>query len=143
VINAGARAQDILILDYYNADLRLLHKLFHEKRNLQLQMAALEDLYISTIDSSQGREREYVIVSMVRPGGKNGKGLGFVEEEDRKHELTIIGNKHMECVNYHKENGWYITRKGREERRANCWRNPGTSSCCTMCEIGAWQYLGS
>jgi superfamily I DNA and/or RNA helicase len=90
LIAKGARKDSIGILTFYQAQ-RHLHDLFSSP-----------SVQVVTVDASQGREFDFVVLDLVTPGGKR-YGLGFVAEPTRinvdlsraKHGLVIVGSKVM------------------------------------------------
>jgi hypothetical protein len=90
LIAKGARGDSIGILTFYQAQ-RHLHDLFSPP-----------SVQVMTVDASQGREFDFVVLDLVTPGG-NRYGLGFVAEPTRinvglsraKHGLVFVGSKVM------------------------------------------------
>jgi len=70
LVAAGVKPTDIAVVTPYNAQLALLSQLLKDK------FAGIE---FGTVDGFQGREKEAVIVSMVRSGGD----IGFVKDARR------------------------------------------------------------
>lgn len=89
LLDHGVTAESIGIIAPYSAQVSLLSKLIHEKHS------AVE---IATVDGFQGREKEVIILSLVR---SNEKGeVGFLGEERRlnvamtrpKRQLVVVGD---------------------------------------------------
>lgn len=89
LIKSGVTPESIGIIAPYSAQVSLLSKIIHEKH---------EAIEIATVDGFQGREKEVIILSLVR---SNDKGeVGFLGEERRlnvamtrpKRHLCVIGN---------------------------------------------------
>ncbi|CRK37197.1 hypothetical protein BN1723_004260 [Verticillium longisporum] len=88
LVEAGIKPEDIAVVTPYNAQLALLAPLKEELPGIEL----------GSVDGFQGREKEAVIVSLVR---SNGDGeVGFLAEKRRlnvamtrpKRSLTVIGD---------------------------------------------------
>ena len=108
--NAGVKQNEIAVLTPYKLQVELI------TQSLQGRFPAVE---IKTIDNFQGREKETIILSLVRSNGK--KQIGFLEDTRRltvaltraRRHLAIIcnsrmaqGNKHLEeFIKYIKEVG--------------------------------------
>ena len=89
LISHGVQPDCIGIIAPYSAQVSLLSQLIHEK---------YEDVEIATVDGFQGREKEVIVLSLVR---SNEKGeVGFLGEERRlnvamtrpKRQLCVVGN---------------------------------------------------
>lgn len=89
LINSGVTPESIGIIAPYSAQVSLLSRIVHEK---------YEKVEIATVDGFQGREKEVIVLSLVR---SNEKGeVGFLGEERRlnvamtrpKRHLCIVGN---------------------------------------------------
>ncbi|KAF2272526.1 P-loop containing nucleoside triphosphate hydrolase protein [Westerdykella ornata] len=93
LIDAGVRAEDIAVVTPYNAQLAILSQLLKE---------AYPGIELGSVDGFQGREKEAVIVSLVRSNADH--EVGFLGEKRRlnvamtrpKRHLCIIGD--AECV---------------------------------------------
>jgi len=85
LLEAGVGAGDIAVLSPYNAQVQLLRERFGE----------LGELEIGTIDGLQGREKEAVLVSLVR---SNERGeVGFLSELRRLNVALTRARRHL-CV---------------------------------------------
>ena len=72
LIEAGVHAEDIAVVTPYNAQLALLSTMLKEK---------YPEIELGSVDGFQGREKEAVVVSLVR---SNGRGeVGFLGEKRR------------------------------------------------------------
>jgi superfamily I DNA and/or RNA helicase len=87
LLDAGVAARDIAVITPYAAQVRLLR-----------QQLPIEGLEIDTVDGFQGREKEAVIISLVRA---NGTGeIGFLGDTRRmnvaltraRRKLIVIGD---------------------------------------------------
>ena len=70
LVAAGVKPADIAVVTPYNAQLALLSQLLKDK---------FVGIELGTVDGFQGREKEAVIISMVRSGGD----IGFVKDARR------------------------------------------------------------
>lgn len=73
LLEQGVKACDIGIITPYNAQVDLIKKLFENSINENLQL-----IEISTVDGFQGREKEAIIISMVRSNPS--KIVGFLKD---------------------------------------------------------------
>ncbi|KAL8770625.1 MAG: hypothetical protein Q9209_003693 [Squamulea sp. 1 TL-2023] len=86
LVEAGVRAEDIAVVTPYNAQLALLAKALRER------FAGVE---LGSVDGFQGREKEAVVVSLVR---SNEKGeVGFLGERRRLNVAMTRPKRHL-CV---------------------------------------------
>ncbi|KAI3764060.1 hypothetical protein L2E82_14060 [Cichorium intybus] len=86
LIQSGVRASDIGIITPYSAQVVLL-------RVLRTKDDKLKDLEISTVDGFQGREKEAIIISMVRSNSK--KEVGFLS--DRRRMNVAVTRARRQC----------------------------------------------
>jgi len=86
LLSAGVGTQDIGIITPYSAQVALLRSIRNEKLK--------QDLEIGTIDGFQGREKEAIIISMVRSNDK--KEVGFLSDERRMNVAITRAKRH--CV---------------------------------------------
>lgn len=88
LVNAGVHAEDIAVVTPYNAQLSLLsHDL-----GLKEMFPGIE---LGSVDGFQGREKEAVVVSLVR---SNGEGeVGFLAEKRRLNVAMTRPKRHL-CV---------------------------------------------
>jgi DNA polymerase alpha-associated DNA helicase A len=70
LVEAGVKPEDIAVVTPYNAQLAILSKLLKE------EFLGIE---LGSVDGFQGREKEAVVVSLVRSGGE----VGFLGEKRR------------------------------------------------------------
>ncbi len=111
LLEAGVRPQDIGIISPYDGQVRLLEQM--------LDFAGVE---VKTVDGFQGREKEVIILSLVRA---NDKGeIGFLKDYRRlnvaitraRSKLVILGNEatlradsvYRKLIDYIKREGLYI-----------------------------------
>ncbi|KAH8602786.1 P-loop containing nucleoside triphosphate hydrolase protein [Bisporella sp. PMI_857] len=89
LVDAGVKPEDIAIVTPYNAQLALVSRLLKE---------AFPGIELGSVDGFQGREKEVVIVSLVRSNSK--REVGFLAEKRRlnvamtrpRRSLIIIGD---------------------------------------------------
>ncbi|AET38877.1 ATP-dependent 5'-3' DNA helicase HCS1 Ecym_3390 [Eremothecium cymbalariae DBVPG len=89
LLNSNVSQESIGIISPYNAQVSLLRKLVHEKYSL---------IEISSVDGFQGREKDCIILSLVRSNDLF--EVGFLRDERRlnvamtraKRQLCVIGN---------------------------------------------------
>ncbi|KAM0016857.1 putative hydrolase [Helianthus debilis subsp. tardiflorus] len=86
LIQSGVRASDIGIITPYAAQVVLL-------RMLRAKEDKLKELEISTVDGFQGREKEAIIISMVRSNSK--KEVGFLS--DRRRMNVAVTRARRQC----------------------------------------------
>lgn len=67
LINSGLPESDIGIIAVYRQQIKLLSHLLHERKGIE----------ILTADRSQGRDKEVIIMSMVRSNDEGNVRLGF------------------------------------------------------------------
>jgi DNA polymerase alpha-associated DNA helicase A len=70
LVSAGVKPNDIAVVTPYNAQLAMLSQLLKE---------TYPEIELGTVDGFQGREKEAVVVSLVRSGGE----IGFLAEKRR------------------------------------------------------------
>ncbi|RLN17761.1 uncharacterized protein C2845_PM02G08280 [Panicum miliaceum] len=116
LVESGVHASDVGIITPYAAQVTCL-KMMRNKD------AKLKDLEISTVDGFQGREKEAIIISMVRSNSK--KEVGFLSDHRRMNVAvtrarrqcclvcdveTVSSNKFLKrLVEYFEENGEYLS----------------------------------
>lgn len=124
LISQGILESEILVLTYYNEELKLLKMSIHGhfgRRGVQ----------VSSVDLSQGDERDVVIISTTRLGGNS--GLGFLTDRHRlcvglscpKNGRIIVGDAGMDggkssqgfrmwkrLVQHHRESGLLVVQDG-------------------------------
>ncbi|KAK7205874.1 P-loop containing nucleoside triphosphate hydrolase protein [Myxozyma melibiosi] len=101
LLDRGVKVSDIGVISPYNAQVSLIAKrveTFLENRNIGLSEKEENVLEVSSVDGFQGREKNAIIISMVR---SNDKGeVGFLKEDRRlnvaitrpRRYLSIIGD---------------------------------------------------
>lgn len=88
---AGVKLEDIGVITPYNAQVALLRRLFEEALG-----AAAEQLEIDSVDGFQGREKEVVVLSLVR---SNERGeVGFVADARRLNVAVTRARSHLAVV---------------------------------------------
>ncbi|KAL8488345.1 hypothetical protein ACS0TY_024573 [Phlomoides rotata] len=116
LVESGVQAVNIGIITPYAAQVVLL-------RILRSKEDKLQDLEISTVDGFQGREKEAIIISMVRSNSK--KEVGFLSDRRRMNVAvtrarrqcciicdteTVSGDKFLKrLVEYFEEHGEYLS----------------------------------
>ncbi|KAL5538142.1 hypothetical protein UlMin_022594 [Ulmus minor] len=86
LIASGVQASDIGIITPYNAQVVLL-------KMMKSNEDKLKDMEISTVDGFQGREKEAIIISMVRSNSK--KEVGFLS--DRRRMNVAVTRARRQC----------------------------------------------
>ncbi|KVH97482.1 hypothetical protein Ccrd_000437, partial [Cynara cardunculus var. scolymus] len=116
LVQSGVRASDIGIITPYSAQVVLL-------RTLRTKEDKLKEVEISTVDGFQGREKEAIIISMVRSNSK--KQVGFLSDRRRMNVAvtrarrqcciicdteTVSSDKFLKrLIEYFEENGEYLS----------------------------------
>ncbi|XP_066385271.1 uncharacterized protein [Miscanthus floridulus] len=116
LVESGVNASDIGIITPYSAQVTCL-KMMRNKD------AKLKDLEISTVDGFQGREKEAIIISMVRSNSR--KEVGFLSDHRRMNvavtrarrqcclvcDVETVSNDRFlkRLVEYFEENGEYLS----------------------------------
>ncbi|XP_044399628.1 DNA-binding protein SMUBP-2 isoform X3 [Triticum aestivum] len=116
LVESGVRAIDIGIITPYSAQVTCL-------KMLRNKDAKLKDLEISTVDGFQGREKEAIIITMVRSNPK--KEVGFLSDHRRMNVAvtrarrqccivcdaeTVSNDRFLKrLVEYFEENGEYLS----------------------------------
>ncbi|XP_024987593.1 DNA-binding protein SMUBP-2 [Cynara cardunculus var. scolymus] len=119
LVQSGVRASDIGIITPYSAQVVLL-------RTLRTKEDKLKEVEISTVDGFQGREKEAIIISMVRSNSK--KQVGFLSDRRRMNVAvtrarrqcciicdteTVSSDKFLKrLIEYFEENGEYLSGSG-------------------------------
>lgn len=88
LVESGVRASDIGIITPYSAQVVLL-------RMLKTKAEKLKDVEISTVDGFQGREKEAIIISMVRSNSK--KEVGFLSDH-RRMNVAVTRARRQCCL---------------------------------------------
>ncbi|KAF2838234.1 DNA helicase [Patellaria atrata CBS 101060] len=86
LVDAGVKAEDIAVVTPYNAQLAILSQLLKE------QFPGIE---LGSVDGFQGREKEAVIVSLVRSNAEH--AVGFLGEKRRLNVAMTRPKRHL-CV---------------------------------------------
>lgn len=86
LVSAGVRAEDIAVVTPYNAQLALLAGQLKE---------AFPGIELGSVDGFQGREKEAVVVSLVRSNGA--REVGFLGERRRLNVAMTRPKRHL-CV---------------------------------------------
>ncbi|KAG0563369.1 hypothetical protein KC19_8G025200 [Ceratodon purpureus] len=88
IIEAGVSPGDIGIITPYSAQVGLLRELRLEDKNLT-------DVEISTVDGFQGREKEAIIISMVRSNDTH--EVGFLND-NRRMNVAVTRARRQSCI---------------------------------------------
>ncbi|URD81660.1 DNA-binding protein [Musa troglodytarum] len=88
LIECGVQASDIGIITPYAAQVSCL-KMMRSKENI------LKDVEISTVDGFQGREKEAIVISMVRSNSK--KEVGFLSDH-RRMNVAVTRARRQCCL---------------------------------------------
>ena len=86
LVEAGVRDEDIAVVTPYNAQLAILSSMLRE---------TYPGLELGSVDGFQGREKEAVIVSLVRSNAE--KEVGFLAEKRRLNGKSNSRHCEMEC----------------------------------------------
>jgi DNA polymerase alpha-associated DNA helicase A len=89
LIGAGVPPGEIAVITPYNAQLAVLARLMREREEFR-------GVELGSVDGFQGREKEAVVVSLVRSGGE----VGFLAEKRRLNGTLF----------QHRSGGWLLTR---------------------------------
>ncbi|XP_009785579.1 uncharacterized protein [Nicotiana sylvestris] len=116
LVESGVRASDIGLITPYAAQVVFLKKLKSNEDKLK-------EMEISTVDGFQGREKEAIIISMVRSNSK--KEVGFLSDRRRMNVAvtrarrqcclvcdteTVSGDKFLKrLIEYFEEHGEYLS----------------------------------
>ncbi|MCO5594805.1 hypothetical protein L7F22_048839 [Adiantum nelumboides] len=85
LVESGVCSRDIGIITPYAAQVGLLKIMRGEEKNLK-------DVEVSTVDGFQGREKEAIIISMVRSNSK--QEVGFLSDERRMNVAVTRARRH-------------------------------------------------
>ncbi|KAI4737866.1 DNA helicase [Aureobasidium sp. EXF-12298] len=86
LVDAGVKAEDIAVVTPYNGQLAVLSKLLKEK---------FVGIELGSIDGFQGREKEAVVVSLVRSNAEH--EVGFLAEKRRLNVAMTRPKRHL-CI---------------------------------------------
>jgi DNA polymerase alpha-associated DNA helicase A len=86
LVQAGVRPEDIAVITPYNGQLAVLSQMLREK---------YPDLELGSVDGFQGREKEAVVVSLVRSNSEH--EIGFLGEKRRLNVAMTRPRRHL-CV---------------------------------------------
>ncbi|XP_055802390.1 uncharacterized protein LOC129871491 isoform X2 [Solanum dulcamara] len=116
LVESGVRASDIGLITPYAAQVVFL-------KTLKSNVDKLKEMEISTVDGFQGREKEAIIISMVRSNSK--KEVGFLSDRRRMNVAvtrarrqcclvcdteTVSGDKFLKgLIEYFEEHGEYLS----------------------------------
>nr|XP_025885666.1 DNA-binding protein SMUBP-2 isoform X3 [Solanum lycopersicum] len=116
LVESGVRASDIGLITPYAAQVVFL-------KTLKSNVDELKEMEISTVDGFQGREKEAIIISMVRSNSK--KEVGFLSDRRRMNVAvtrarrqcclvcdteTVSGDKFLKgLIEYFEEHGEYLS----------------------------------
>jgi len=86
LVKAGVKPEDIAVVTPYNAQVALLSRLLKDK---------YPGVELGSVDGFQGREKEAVIISLVRSNSEH--GVGFLAEKRRLNVAMTRPKRHL-CV---------------------------------------------
>jgi ATP-dependent RNA/DNA helicase IGHMBP2 len=86
LLSAGVKEASIAVITPYSAQVHTLKNLMSEKH---------EFIEIGTVDGFQGREKDCIVISMVR-SNKNGE-VGFLSDERRTNVAITRAKRHV-CI---------------------------------------------
>ncbi|KAK9448040.1 P-loop containing nucleoside triphosphate hydrolase protein [Limtongia smithiae] len=96
LLNCGVKLSDIGVISPYNAQVALISQRFEAfSERSKLDIGKEEILEISSVDGFQGREKEAIIISMVR-SNDSGK-VGFLKD-DRRLNVAMTRPRRYLCV---------------------------------------------
>jgi len=87
LVQSGVRPLDIGIITPYNAQVALLRELRTDK---------LQSVEISSVDGFQGREKEAIVISMVR--SNDNKQVGFLADRRRMNVAVTRARRHCAII---------------------------------------------
>eukprot|EP00466_Bigelowiella_natans_P011833 jgi/Bigna1/79464/fgenesh1_pg.62_\ len=87
LLDAGLRSHEIGIITPYNAQVTLLREMLGE---------SLRDLEVGTVDGFQGREKECIVLSMVRSNVD--RKVGFLSENRRTNVAITRAKRHVAII---------------------------------------------
>jgi ATP-dependent RNA/DNA helicase IGHMBP2 len=90
LIAAGLPASLIGIITPYNAQVSLLKEMRPDKYSAQLE--------ISSVDGFQGREKEAIVISMVRSNSNGSKEVGFLSDQRRMNVAVTRARRHCAII---------------------------------------------
>ena len=96
LVSSGVPLTSIGVITPYSAQVNLLRSLRSDEEDRWGFGAASRDLEVSTVDGFQGREKEVVIISMVRSGPD--RQVGFLSESRRMNVAITRAKKHVVLV---------------------------------------------
>ena len=96
LLKQGCSPSDIGVITPYEG--QRAHLVLHMQRNGKLRSDVYKDIEVASVDSFQGREKDFIIVSCVR--SNEAQGIGFLRDPRRlnvaltraKFGVMIIGN---------------------------------------------------
>jgi hypothetical protein len=100
LLRAGVPASDVLVISPYGAQVALLRRLLLDAaataQRPDQPMHALSAVEVATVDASQGREAEAVIVSLVRSNRR--RAVGFLADARRLNVAVTRASRHLALV---------------------------------------------
>lgn len=94
--SSGVPLASIGVITPYSAQVNLLRSLRNDEEDRWGFGAAARELEVSTVDGFQGREKEVVVISMVRSGAN--RQVGFLSENRRMNVAITRAKKHVVLV---------------------------------------------
>jgi superfamily I DNA and/or RNA helicase len=100
LLRAGVPASDVLVISPYGAQVALLRRLLLDAaataQRPDQPTHALSAVEVATVDASQGREAEAVIVSLVRSNRR--RAVGFLADARRLNVAVTRASRHLALV---------------------------------------------
>ena len=91
LLAAGVKPAEIGVITPYNAQVLKLREELHDEREAAAAGGGL--LEVGTVDGFQGREKEAIVISMVRSNPR--RSVGFLSEARRMNVAVTRGRRHV------------------------------------------------
>ena len=120
LLKAGVNAGQIGVITPYQG--QRAHLVLHMARTGPLRQALYKEIEVASVDSFQGREKDYIIVSCVR--SNDHQGIGFLADPRRlnvaltraKYGMVVLGNARIlarvplwhALISHYKDNGCVV-----------------------------------
>ena len=93
LLAAGLRHDEIGVITPYNAQVEVLREELAEERKVPSASGEGYALEVGTVDGFQGREKEAIIISLVRSNAQ--RAVGFLSENRRMNVAITRGRRHV------------------------------------------------
>ncbi|KAL1524177.1 hypothetical protein AB1Y20_019086 [Prymnesium parvum] len=93
LLSAGVRHHEIGVITPYNAQVDLLRTLLEEERQVLSEFGEGAALEVGTVDGFQGREKEAIVISLVR--SNQAREVGFLREDRRMNVAITRARRHV------------------------------------------------